>query len=53
VGVAELTYKTQELNLQYAEAIPAFIVATILYMVVSFGGAGAGGWLERKVATRR
>lgn len=53
VGVAELTYRTQELNLRYAEAIPTFLVATVLYVVVAFGGAGVGGWLERKVAIRR
>lgn len=53
VGVTELTYRTQELNLEYAEAVASFLVATVLYMVVSFGGAGVGGWLERKVAIRR
>jgi glutamate transport system permease protein len=53
VGVAELTNRTQELNLQYAQAIPTFVVATVLYVVVAFGGGGVGGWLERKMAIER
>jgi glutamate transport system permease protein len=53
VGVAELTNRTQELNLRYAEAVACFLVATVFYVALSLAGAGTGGWLERKVAIKR
>ncbi len=52
VGVAELTYQTQYLNLKYAAAV-TFLVAGAIYLLIAFAGAMAGGWLERRVAIRR
>jgi glutamate transport system permease protein len=53
VGVAELTNRTQQLNLQYAEAVASFLVAGALYLVLALSGGGVGGWLERRLASRR
>jgi len=53
VGVAELTNRTQQLNLQYAEAVTCFVFAGIVYVVVALGGGAGGGWLERRLAIRR
>ncbi len=53
VGVADMTYQTQYLNLKYAEAVAAFVVSGALYMLLAFAGVGVGGWLERKLAIRR
>src|SRR4051795_4717699 len=53
VGVAELTNRTQQLNLQYAQAVATFLVAGAFYVALAFLGAGGGGWLERRVGGRR
>jgi glutamate transport system permease protein len=53
VGVAELTNRTQQLNLQYAEAVVTFLVAGAFYVATSFLGAGAGRWLEHRLGARR
>jgi glutamate transport system permease protein len=53
VGVAELTNRTQQLNLQYAEAVATFLVAGAFYVALSFVGAGTGSWLERRLVRRR
>ncbi len=53
VGVSELTNRTQQLNLQYAEAIASFLVAGALYVLLALSGGGIGGWLERRLAIRR
>jgi glutamate transport system permease protein len=53
VGVAELTNRTQQLNLQYAEAVATFLVAGALYVALAFLGAGGGRWLERRLGGRR
>lgn len=52
VGVADLTYETQYLNLKYA-LTATFLVAGALYVLLAFAGATAGGWLERRVAIKR
>jgi glutamate transport system permease protein len=52
VGVAELTNRTQQLNLQYAEAVVTFLVAGAFYVATAFLGAGAGRWLEHRVGAR-
>lgn len=52
VGVADLTYETQYLNLKYAIS-STFLVAGALYVLLALAGALAGGWLERKVAIAR
>jgi glutamate transport system permease protein len=53
VGVPDLTNRTQQLNLQYAEAVTCFLFSGIVYLVVALGGAAVGGRLERRVAIRR
>jgi glutamate transport system permease protein len=53
VGVAELTNRTSQLNLKYAEAVATFLVAGAFYVAMAFLGAGGGRWLERRVAGRR
>src|SRR3954452_18632037 len=52
IGVAELTNRTQQLNLQYAQAVVTFLVAGALYVAMAFLGAGGGGLLERRAAGR-
>ncbi|MEC3976608.1 amino acid ABC transporter permease [Amycolatopsis sp. H20-H5] len=53
IGVAELTNRTQQLTLRYAEAVLFFLASGAFYVVLALAGAGAGGWLERKVAIKR
>lgn len=53
VGVSELTYRTQQLNVQYARAVPCFVFAGLVYIAIALLGSGTGGWLERRLAIRR
>jgi glutamate transport system permease protein len=53
VGVAELTNRTQQLTLRYAEAVALFLTAGAFYLALALAGAGTGGWLERRVAIKR
>ncbi len=53
VGVSELTNRTQQLNLEYAEAVASFLVAGALYLLLALSGGGIGGWFERRLAIRR
>jgi glutamate transport system permease protein len=53
VGVAELTNRTQQLNLQYAEAVATFLVAGAFYVAMALLGAAGGNRLEHRVAARR
>jgi glutamate transport system permease protein len=53
VGVSELTNRTQQLNLEYAEAVASFLGAGALYLLLALSGGGIGGWLERRLAIRR
>ncbi|MEO6703595.1 MAG: amino acid ABC transporter permease [Jatrophihabitantaceae bacterium] len=53
VGVAELTNRTEYLNLQYAEATATFLVAAAFYIVLALTGGGVGGYLERRLALHR
>lgn len=53
VGVSELTNRTQQLNLKYAEAVGSFLVAGVLYLLLAMTGGGVGGRLERRLAIRR
>jgi len=53
VGVADLTNRTQQLNLQYAEAVVCFLFAGAVYLIVALGGGAIGGRLERKLAIKR
>lgn len=53
VGVAELTNRTQQLNLQYAEAVVCFLFAGAVYLAISLAAGGVGGRLERELAIKR
>jgi glutamate transport system permease protein len=50
VGVSELTNRTEQLNLRYAEAVACFLAAGALYVAVALLGGFAGGRLERRLA---
>jgi len=47
VGVKELTNVSQQLNIQYAEAVALFVLSGIVYLVFSLGVGRLGGRLER------
>jgi glutamate transport system permease protein len=53
VGVAELTNRSQQLTLRYAEAVACFSASGVLYLGLALFGAATGGWLERRVAIKR
>ena len=50
VAVTEVTWVTQTLNIQYAQAVLMFLVAGAVYLGMSLGGAALGGVLERAVS---
>src|SRR5690625_4159041 len=50
VAVTEITWVTQTLNIQYAQAVLMFLVAGAVYLGMSLGGAALGGVLERAVS---
>jgi glutamate transport system permease protein len=50
VGVSDLTNRTQQLNLQYAQAVVCFLVAGVLYVALALLGGVAGGRLEHRLA---
>ena len=50
VAVTEITWVTQTLNIQYAQAVLMFLVAGVVYLSMSLGGAFLGGAIERAVA---
>src|SRR5699024_2924736 len=45
-----ITWVTQTLNIQYAQAVLMFLVAGAVYLGMSLGGAALGGVLERAVS---
>jgi glutamate transport system permease protein len=49
VGVGELTNRTEQLNLRYAEAVVCFLAAGVCYVSVALLGGIGGGWLERRL----
>jgi glutamate transport system permease protein len=53
VGVAELTNRTEQLNLHYAQAVAGFLVAGAMYIALALTAGGTGGWLERRMTVRR
>ncbi|NYD41096.1 amino acid ABC transporter permease [Nocardioides panaciterrulae] len=53
VGVPELTNRTQQLNLQYAEAVVCFLFAGAVYLLVALSAGAVGGRLERRLAIKR
>ena len=52
VGVGDLTNRTEQLNLRYAEAVVCFLFAGAVYLVVALLGGAVGGRLERRLAIR-
>ncbi|APX33330.1 amino acid ABC transporter permease [Brachybacterium sp. P6-10-X1] len=50
IAVSEITWVTQTLNIQYAQAVLMFLVAGAVYLGMSLGGAALGGALERAVS---
>ena len=52
IGVAELTNRTQQLNLEYAQAVASFLIAGAFYVAMAFLGAGGGRWLESRAGRR-
>ncbi|MFC0672778.1 amino acid ABC transporter permease [Brachybacterium hainanense] len=53
ISVAEITYVTQKLNIQTAEAVLLFLVAGAVYLVLSLGAAYGGLALEKAIAPGR
>jgi glutamate transport system permease protein len=53
VGVAELTNRTQQLNLKYAEAVVCFLFAGAVYLLIALAGGTVGSRLERLLAIKR
>ncbi|MGP9693407.1 amino acid ABC transporter permease [Brachybacterium sp. AOP25-B2-12] len=51
IAVAELTYVTQQLNTQYAEAVIMFVIAAAVYVVLALLVALAGGRIEKAVSS--
>ena len=49
IGVHELTYATQQLNLHYAEAVFTFLLSGLTYLALAFGATRLGGLLERRL----
>ncbi|MFC7374858.1 MULTISPECIES: amino acid ABC transporter permease [unclassified Brachybacterium] len=50
ISVSEITWVTQTLNIQYAQAVIMFLVAGTVYLAMSLGGAALGGVIERAVS---
>jgi glutamate transport system permease protein len=53
VGVSDITNVTQQLNIQYAEAVVLFLLSGAVYLVFALGAGGVGSWLERLVSGSR
>ena len=53
VGVSDITNVTQQLNIQYAEAVVLFLIAGAVYLVFALGAGGVGAWLEQLVTRSR
>lgn len=53
VGVSDITNVTQQLNIQYAEAVVLFLMSGAVYLVFALGAGGVGSWLERLVSRSR
>ena len=49
IGVGELTYRTREVESYTFKAFEAFAVATVIYLVVSFGIMALGGLADRRL----
>ncbi|MGP9536443.1 amino acid ABC transporter permease [Brachybacterium sp. AOP43-C2-M15] len=53
IAVTEITWVTQTLNIQSGRAVVMFMVAGIVYLGMSLGGAALGGVIERAVSPSR
>lgn len=49
IGVAELTYQSQALTIEYSEALLTFVVAAVFYVVVALLVGAATAGFERRV----
>lgn len=50
VAVPELTYRTQAINNQYAQAVLMFLFVGVVYLCIAFGGGLVGSILERRLS---
>ena len=48
IGVAELTHAVKEIESQSFRAFESYLVATVLYLVISLFIMGAGAWLGKR-----
>ncbi|GGP00051.1 amino acid ABC transporter permease [Actinomyces gaoshouyii] len=53
IGVRELTSVTQQLNLEYAEAVVCFLVSGLIYLALAFAATRVGHALERRLEATR
>lgn len=53
VAVPELTYRTQAINNQYAQAVLMFLTVGVVYLCIAFGGGLVGSLLERRLSPGR
>ena len=53
VAVPELTYRTQAINNQYAEAVIMFLTVGAVYLAIAFGGGAVGAVLDRRLSPAR
>ncbi len=53
VGVADLTNRTESLDLRYDQPLLTFGFASLFYVAITLGGGLAFGWLERRMRVRR
>lgn len=53
VAVPELTYRTQAINNQYAQAVLMFLTVGVVYLCIAFGGGLIGSLLERRLSPGR
>jgi glutamate transport system permease protein len=53
VGVGDLTNRTEQLNLRYAEAVTCFLFAGAVYLAVALAGGAGGGGGQRPQANKK
>lgn len=53
IGVAELTYRTREIENMTFKTFTVFGIATVLYLLGTFALMGLGAWLERRTTPGR
>lgn len=53
VGVSDITNVTQQLNIQYAEAVFLFLLSGAVYLVLAMGAGGVGSVVEQRIGRSR